>query len=228
MPTIGETLREARLKKGVSEEVAARAAKIRADRLRDLEQDRYDQFAAHLYARGFLRLYAEYLGLDAAELVKRFTDEHPAPPQKPIFEITEEQRARSPILGRSIPVTGGDSLTSTGKIVLSAAGAIFLLLLAAGFWAMRGATPTRNGDESSSVAPSRSLPENDPVSSGALETPAESAPTASTLSPTNAPTGRDPLAAARSRGAPDSVPALAPAFPTNAPSVSTMGRGRQP
>lgn len=229
MPTIGETLREARIKKGVSEEVAARAAKIRADRLRDLELDRYDQFAAHLYARGFLRLYAEYLGLDAADLVKRFSDEHPAPPPKPIFEITEEQRARSSILGRSAPSTGGDSLTSTGKVVLSAAGVIFLLLLAAGFWAMRGAaTPRNGGAEASSAASPRASSENDSVAREATETLTDTALAAPTLFPTNAPPDRDPFAVSRPRTPPDSVPALAPTFSTNAPSASTPGRGRQP
>lgn len=191
MPTIGETLREARAKKGVSEEVAARASKIKLERLRDLEQDRYDQFAAHVYARSFLRLYAEYLALDAEEILKRFSEEHPAPPPRPVFEITEEQRARSPLMARAAASSGGDSLTPTGKIVLGAAAVIFLLLLIASFWVLRGASANANGNLQ--LPPSSPPTGTDPSLSAVPESPPTSVPAASPVSPTNA------ASAARSR-----------------------------
>jgi cytoskeletal protein RodZ len=195
MPTIGETLREARAKKGVSEEVAARASKIKLERLRDLEQDRYDEFAAHVYARSFLRLYAEYLGLDLEALMKRFAEERPAPPPKPVFEITEEQRARSPLMARSGPSNGADSLTPTGKVVLGAAGVVFLLLLVAAFWVLRNASSAANG--SSSLPPSSPPPGavNDPVPPPMPEPPPAPPPAAVPAAPTNPP----PPAAAPSR-----------------------------
>lgn len=183
MPTIGETLREARARKGVSEEVAARASKIKLERLRDLEQDCYDQFAAHIYARSFLRLYAEYLGLDIEVILKRFAEERPAPPPKPIFEITEEQRACSPLLARS-SVAAGDSLTPTGKIVLAAAAVVFLLLAAATFWMLRGASASieGNSNHSSSLPPSSGI--TDPLPPAAPEAPPFAIP-ASPAFPTN-------------------------------------------
>ena len=64
MPSIGEILREARKKKAISEEAAAKALKIKIERLRDLEENRYDHFAAQIYVRSFLRHYADYLGLE--------------------------------------------------------------------------------------------------------------------------------------------------------------------
>lgn len=193
MPTIGEMLREARARKGVSEEVAARASKIKLERLRDLEQDRYDQFAAHVYARSFLRLYAEYLGLDLDALLKRFAEEHPAPAPRPVFEITEEQRARSPLMARAPASTGGDSLTATGKIVLSAAAVIFLLLIIATFWVLRGASADANGN--SHLPPSSPPPSSavDPVPPPAPEvapSPVPSSIAASPAYPTNAAPAR--------------------------------------
>jgi cytoskeletal protein RodZ len=44
---------------------------IRAKYLRALEDDRFDILPATVYAKGFLRSYADYLGLDGS----RFVDE---------------------------------------------------------------------------------------------------------------------------------------------------------
>ncbi|MCC7519712.1 MAG: helix-turn-helix domain-containing protein [Verrucomicrobiae bacterium] len=185
MPTIGETLKEARVRKGVTEEVAARASKMKLERLRDLEQDRYDQFSAHIYARSFLRLYAEYLGLETEDLLKRFAEEHPPPPSKPVFEITEEQRARSAFLGRPIPTVGADALTPTGKIVLGAAAVIFVLILIAGFWAMRETPAPTHGGAALSNSPPPLVPVNDPVSPPLLEAPPASVSAEAAIPPTN-------------------------------------------
>jgi cytoskeletal protein RodZ len=195
MPTIGEMLREARAKKGVSEEVAARASKIKLERLHDLEQDRYDQFAAHIYARSFLRLYSEYLGLDIEAILKRFAEEYPAPPPKPVFEITEEQRACSPLMSRPSVSMGGDSLTPAGKIVLAAAIVIFLLLAVATFWVLRAGAASAEGN--SRLPPSSGIAE--PLSPAAPETLPSVPPVAVPASPAFS-TNTSPIApAARSR-----------------------------
>ena len=66
----GKMLREARLKKDLRFEEAARATKIRPDRLADLENDDYTRFASMAYAKGFLLIYAKYLGVDVSEFAK--------------------------------------------------------------------------------------------------------------------------------------------------------------
>jgi cytoskeletal protein RodZ len=63
----GKMLREARLRKDIRFEEAARATKIRPDRLADLENDDYTRFANMAYAKGFLLIYAKYLGVDVSE-----------------------------------------------------------------------------------------------------------------------------------------------------------------
>jgi len=72
MESIGETLREARHKKRAALEDAARATKIKVDALEKLEADEFDALPAPTYTKGFLRLYAEYLGLDGAALVEAY------------------------------------------------------------------------------------------------------------------------------------------------------------
>ncbi len=65
--SIGKALREARLKKGITLEEAARATKIHPERIADLERDEYRRFASLAYARGFLVLYAKYVGVDISK-----------------------------------------------------------------------------------------------------------------------------------------------------------------
>ena len=61
---IGNTLREARQRQGLDFPQAETATKIRAKYLRALEDERFDILPTPTYVKGFLRTYAEYLGLD--------------------------------------------------------------------------------------------------------------------------------------------------------------------
>ncbi|MBI4026364.1 MAG: helix-turn-helix domain-containing protein [Verrucomicrobia bacterium] len=142
MPSIGEILRETRVKKGISEAAAAAAIKIKVERLRDLEENRYDSFSAQVYVRSFLRHYAEHVGLDSGPILQRFTEENPPAPHKPVFEVTEEQRTRSPI--QRVP---GQSprffLTATGRAVLAALLMILAVVSVSIWWLMKS-QPSRS------------------------------------------------------------------------------------
>src|SRR5438067_6184658 len=69
MWTLGETLRQARLDKGVSLADAARETRIRRGYLEALEAEDAAALPPTVYARGFLRTYADYLGLNAQAMV---------------------------------------------------------------------------------------------------------------------------------------------------------------
>jgi hypothetical protein len=74
---VARVLRTARLDKGVTLEQAAQATCIRSTFLAALETDEpIAAFPAPAYARFFLREYAQYLRLDAEELVDRFVEHH--------------------------------------------------------------------------------------------------------------------------------------------------------
>jgi len=72
MESIGENLREARHNKKVSLEDASRATRIKIEILEQLEADEFDRLAAPTYTKGFLKLYAEYLGLDGQSIVEAY------------------------------------------------------------------------------------------------------------------------------------------------------------
>ena len=69
MWTLGETLRQARLDKGVSLADAARETRIRRTYLEALESEDPAALPAAVYTRGFLKTYAEYLGLNPQSML---------------------------------------------------------------------------------------------------------------------------------------------------------------
>jgi cytoskeletal protein RodZ len=73
--SVGKKLQQSRLAKQLSIEEAARVTRIRPDKLLDLEEDNYSNFPSMSYAKGFLLLYARFLGVD----VREFADSLHAP-----------------------------------------------------------------------------------------------------------------------------------------------------
>jgi cytoskeletal protein RodZ len=82
MATLGRILKEAREKKNVTASQAAVATRMKIQTVEALERDDFSRMAAPMYAKGFLKLYAEYLGLDAAPLIREYEDLH-APKARP-------------------------------------------------------------------------------------------------------------------------------------------------
>jgi cytoskeletal protein RodZ len=74
-PPVGETLQQARERKGVDLFRAERDTKIRLRYLSALEDGAYEDLPAPVYTKGFLRNYAIYLGLDPEDLLERWRDE---------------------------------------------------------------------------------------------------------------------------------------------------------
>jgi hypothetical protein len=66
---VGEVLAETRSERGLTIEQASAATRIRAEHLSALESDEPGRLPAPVYARGYLRTYARYLGLDPEPLV---------------------------------------------------------------------------------------------------------------------------------------------------------------
>jgi hypothetical protein len=70
---IGSSLREARLRQGLDLNELEQGTKIRAKYLRALEDEEFDLLPAPTYVKGFLRSYAEYLGLDGQLYADEYT-----------------------------------------------------------------------------------------------------------------------------------------------------------
>ena len=89
MFAIGISLKEARLRKGLDLAAAAEATKIRSRHLQALEDEQFDVLPGQTYVRGFLKTYADFLGLDGQLYVDEYSsrfwvseDGEPADPRR--------------------------------------------------------------------------------------------------------------------------------------------------
>jgi len=77
---LGNSLREARIRQGLDFPQVELATKIRAKYIRALEDEAFELLPSETYVKGFLRSYAEYLGLDGQlyvdEYISRYSSEH--------------------------------------------------------------------------------------------------------------------------------------------------------
>jgi len=69
---IGSSLREARARQGLDFNEMEMRTKVRAKYLRALEEEQFETLPAHTYIKGFLRTYAEALGLDGQMYVDEY------------------------------------------------------------------------------------------------------------------------------------------------------------
>ncbi len=102
---IGTSLREARLRQGLDFPEIEQGTKIRAKYLRALEDEQFDVLPAQTYVKGFLRSYAEYLGLDGQLYVDEYNSR---------FVVGEEEAPSRP--RRYAPPSRGVRLQS--RVVL--------------------------------------------------------------------------------------------------------------
>src|SRR3954471_18691845 len=72
MPTIGETLREARMRQRLDIADVEQRTKIRAKYLRALENEEFGMLPGPTFVKTFLRTYSEALGLDPHMLVEEY------------------------------------------------------------------------------------------------------------------------------------------------------------
>ncbi|MGI6639500.1 MAG: helix-turn-helix domain-containing protein [Desulfobulbus sp.] len=71
----GAILQQAREERGLSLQDVVTATKISVNNLQAIETADYERLPADLYIRGFIRMYAEFLGLEGRELAERFLQE---------------------------------------------------------------------------------------------------------------------------------------------------------
>jgi cytoskeleton protein RodZ len=99
---IGSSLRAARMRQELELSQAERDTRIRAKYLRALEDERFDVLPGPAYTKGFLRTYADYLGLDAQPFVDeyntRFAPEEEEPEPPPQLRIRRRRFAVAPWL----------------------------------------------------------------------------------------------------------------------------------
>jgi hypothetical protein len=90
---IGSSLRTAREHRQLQLSDVERATNIRSKYLAALEDERFDVLPGTAYVKGFLRTYADFLGLDGATFVDEFNERY-APAELP--EATAPVRVQKP------------------------------------------------------------------------------------------------------------------------------------
>ncbi len=103
---IGNSLREARERQGLGYPEIELATKIRAKYIRALEEEDFTSIPGDAYIRGFLRTYAEYLGLDgdvyvdeyASRFITSWRDELPPRPERRRISTPDRHLERRAVL----------------------------------------------------------------------------------------------------------------------------------
>ena len=72
MDSLGQFLKQQRERKGYSLEDAQEETKIQIKYLKALEQENFDILPGEVFTKGFIRSYADYLGLDTQEAMSKY------------------------------------------------------------------------------------------------------------------------------------------------------------
>jgi cytoskeletal protein RodZ len=112
MPEIGDQLRETRMRNRIDISEVEAATKIRAKYLRALENEEWDLLPGPTFVKTFLRTYADYLGLDARNLVEQYRARYERPSAQDLTPFgsgigARRSRPRRPILGPWMLVVAG-------------------------------------------------------------------------------------------------------------------------
>ena len=145
---IGNSLREARIRRGIEFPQAEAAIKIRGKYLRALEEEQFELLPAETYVKGFLRTYAEYLGLDGQLYVDEFNSRFVT------GEDNEARRARTRRSTTARPQRRSRRTETNVVLIALAAIAIFTVIVISA-WKTSGnpATVTKTNANAPHVTP---------------------------------------------------------------------------
>ena len=100
---IGASLREARTRRGLSLDDVTTGLRIRERYVTALEEERWDLLPGEAYTKGFLRMYAEFLGLDGSLYVDEYNERVAAHQEEALVpDSLAPSKGRSRLLFRTI------------------------------------------------------------------------------------------------------------------------------
>jgi cytoskeleton protein RodZ len=126
LSTIGEALRSALEAQGKSLEEASAATRIRSSYLEALEREHFDELGGNVYAKGFLRSYAGYLGVDPVPLLEAYR---------------AQERPDAPLFEHAPKAIGGLKTGRRGPNWLAVAIVCVSIILVASLWSLLRPTP---------------------------------------------------------------------------------------
>ena len=127
---IGNSLREARARLGLGVAQVELATKIRGKYIRAIEEEQFDALPAEPYVKGFLRAYADFLGLDG----QLYVDEYDS-------RFVTDAFVDAPV--RSKPARRPVDHTFEGRaVLLGLIGVVALAALVIVAWKFGGSSPS--------------------------------------------------------------------------------------
>jgi cytoskeleton protein RodZ len=126
MPSIGDSLREARIRQRLDIADVEQRTKIRAKYLRALENEEFALLPGSTFVKTFLRTYAEELGLDPHVLVEEYRQSFEPPDE---LEVPLAPQPGGPPRDRERRYPGGPPARGTVIVVAVVAVLAFLLVL---------------------------------------------------------------------------------------------------
>ena len=96
---IGEVLKQARARTGLEMRTVEERTKIRIKYLRALEDEEWDALPNSAYAKGFLRTYAQLLGLDGEALADAYRRQVEGGRSDPAYPLGDQVLEAKPTAG---------------------------------------------------------------------------------------------------------------------------------
>lgn len=145
--TIGQQLESARQAKGVSVSEAGRATKILSKFIEAMEADDFGALSAPVYAKSFIKMYANYLGIEFQPLVDEYVGQHAPRNSRPLADEVRQNLVQAdpvaletpdPAPGEGQQVFGGvnqavarlsGSRLSPGMLAMAGGGLLLVLIV---------------------------------------------------------------------------------------------------
>jgi cytoskeletal protein RodZ len=163
MFAIGSSLKDARLRMGLDLPTAAEATKIRTRHLQALEDEQFDVLPGQTYVRGFLKTYADFLGLDGQLYVDEYSsrfwvndDGTPATRRKVRIRRKHHRRIElNMVILTVVAIVGVTTLVTSLAMNFVHRGAYFPEAIAAAIMPAAAAPPSSKDEGSSAAAGER-------------------------------------------------------------------------
>ena len=164
----GELLERARREKGLSLRDVEDATKIRTRYLEGLEQEDYSLLPDQVYVQGFLKTYANFLGLDGEGLAQDFRERRaPRRERGMVYERPRTSEFERPVMSPG-GLAGAERRRISGAAILTVVLALILIAIVGGalyYVGSRSAgTPAGDGSPSEAAnAPANPAPREEPA-----------------------------------------------------------------
>jgi cytoskeletal protein RodZ len=119
---IGNSLREARMRQGLEFPRIETETKIRGKYLRALEEEQFEVLPGDTYVKGFLRTYADYLGLDGQLYVDEYNSRFTTAEEPTAAPSTPRRRRARPVESNLVVVALAGIVAVTVLVVVGLAG----------------------------------------------------------------------------------------------------------